>query len=102
MRNLGTLGGDGSAANIVNDQSEVVGFSRIEPGSEVFHAFLWDRVNGMLDIGTLGGLNSAAASINNRREVVGVSDNANGRPRAFLWRPGQGMRGLGTSGWPEQ
>ena len=52
----------------------------------------------MRDLRTLGGVNSAAANINHRREVVGVSDNVNGRPRAFLWKPGRGMRSLGTLG----
>jgi probable HAF family extracellular repeat protein len=55
----------------------------------------------MRSLGTLGGENSGAQSINNRGEVVGISEIRNGRPRAFLWRPGDGMQGLGTLGGPE-
>ena len=39
-----------------------------------------------------------ANAINNRGEVVGISENRNGATRAFLWRPGRGMQGLGTLG----
>jgi probable HAF family extracellular repeat protein len=46
----------------------------------------------------LGGDHSEANAINNRGEVVGFSKNRNGATRAFLWRPGRGMRGLGTLG----
>ena len=40
MRDLGTLGGNGSWGNAVNDQTEVVGFSRPGTVSDAFHAYL--------------------------------------------------------------
>jgi probable HAF family extracellular repeat protein len=50
------------------------------------------------DLGTLGGTFSDAEGINELGEVVGVSMTDVGTDRAFLWRPGQGMRSLGTLG----
>src|SRR5262245_35938822 len=100
-RSLGTLGGDYSFAEGINDLSEVVGGSEIRPGSRVLRAFLWSELHGMRGLATLGGENSVANAINNRQEVVGVSENEKGRPRAFLWRPGRGMRSLGTLGGNE-
>ena len=55
----------------------------------------------MRGLGTLGGDHSAGNAINNRGEVVGVSETRNGAGRAFLWRPGRGMRDLGTLGGSE-
>jgi probable HAF family extracellular repeat protein len=90
--------GAASGANGLNDQGQVVGFSEIEPGSTAFRAFLWTQGVGMVDLGTLGGAFASAFNINHRREVTGFSENENGNTRAFLWRPGQGTRGLGTRG----
>ena len=55
----------------------------------------------MLDLGTLGGGFSEGWAMNNRQEVVGWSEDANGRTRAFFWRPGHGMQSLGTLGGTE-
>lgn len=99
IRSLGTLGGSNSFAADINDEGEVVGLSEIRPGSDMVRAFLWSEARGMRGgLGTLGGRNSVAVGINNRREVVGVSENAKLENRAFLWRPGRGMRSLGTLG----
>ena len=50
------------------------------------------------NLGTLGGTFSNGIGINERTEVSGFSDLPSGEVRAFLWRPGQGMRSLGTLG----
>jgi probable HAF family extracellular repeat protein len=82
---LGTLGGDNSAAYGVNDRGQVVG----KADTALFgstHAFLWQ--NGrMTDLGTLGGPNSLALRVNNRGMVIGYSETGS-TTHAFLWQNG--------------
>jgi len=83
MADLGTLpGAANSWAYGVNNLGQVVGFS----GNNLndYHAFLWDRVNGMQDLGTLGGVRSYANAINDAGQVVGYSALPNGIQDAFL------------------
>ncbi len=70
---LGTLGGDGSAAIDINNQSDVVGSSdvaRTPDRLDTSHAFVW-RDGQMIDLGTLRNGISAATSINNSGHIVG-------------------------------
>lgn len=84
MTDLGTLGGNSSAALGINDLGQVVGYSNIPTGLHVSHAFLYS--NGVLsDLeGQVGAGVSIANDINNRGEIVGESDGLG----AFILRGG--------------
>jgi probable HAF family extracellular repeat protein len=90
MRDLGTLGGSNaqSAADDVNNLSEVVGWSSWQaPEGHTYSAFLWQ--NGvMTNLGTGGGLNSYAAAINDAGLVTGGIDFGAQGSDAFLWKNG--------------
>jgi probable HAF family extracellular repeat protein len=98
VEDLGTLGGDNSFANDVNERGQVVGGSFVDAGFTVLHAFLWTEDEGMIDLGTLGGDFSIADAINNRGEVTGSSSTADGEEHAFFWSRRTGMIDLGTRG----
>src|SRR5262245_19835112 len=95
-RDLGTLGGQSSAANGVNSRGEVVGNSETPDGQS--HAFLWQPMSGLRDLGTLGGESSFAAGINDSVQVVGFAETEEGLSHAFLWTAANGMADLGTLG----
>jgi probable HAF family extracellular repeat protein len=83
---LGTLGGDFSAAAGNNDHGAVVGQATTAAGRG--RAFVW-RHGVMTDLGVLadGGENgSRAFDINNHGWIVGGSDSAGGDYHAVLWR----------------
>ncbi len=93
VTDLGTLGGDMSAANAVNDSGQVVGWSRITTGGD-WHAFRYAGGN-MIDLGTLGGDESEARDINSQGRIVGTAQDASGMDRAFLYFNNQ-MRDIGV------
>ncbi len=95
MKDLGTLGGDDSAAFGLNESGQVVGQANSSAGA-VDQAFLWTQSAGMIDLGTLGGAGSAANAINASGQVAGQSDLANGFAHAFLWSQIGGLQDLGT------
>jgi probable HAF family extracellular repeat protein len=109
---LGTLGGNESAATAINNRGQVVGLALNtvpDPFSFFFgptqtRGFLWQ--NGvMLDLGTLGGPDALPFTINDRGQVAGVSytnstvNPTTGMPTVdpFLWDHGT-MIDLGTLG----
>jgi probable HAF family extracellular repeat protein len=112
--NLGTLGGNESAAAAVNDRGDVVGaaltstpdpfpgrcpmvcdFFIFGNGTEP-HAFLW-RDGRMQDLGTLGGPDSGAFFVNDLGDIAGASDvdytvnpvTQGPTVHPFVWRRGQ-------------
>ncbi len=93
---LGTIGGEQSWGNDINDDGVVVGKSgtRIE---EV-HAFLWRYDDGMIDLGTLGGGDSRAVAVDAEDNVFGNDRDAAGAQRGWVWSEADGMRDLGTLG----
>jgi probable HAF family extracellular repeat protein len=114
MTDLGTLGGNESFAEGVNNQGQVAGCAtNATPDSfglgcvgvpQQSRAFLWS--NGVMqDLGTLGGPDSAAGLVNERGQVAGwallnsTPNPTTGIPtqHPFLWEKGT-MMDLGTIG----
>ncbi|HET6861902.1 MAG TPA: DUF3466 family protein [Pyrinomonadaceae bacterium] len=81
VTDLGTLGGQRSAAFSINNSGQVVG--NAETASNESHAFLYEA-NTLIDLGTLGGKESYAYSISDSCLIVGRSQNEAGFYRAFI------------------
>lgn len=95
---LGTLGGSGSNAAGINNNSQVVGSAYTSNGN--LHATLWQTGLSMpIDLGTLGGRSSWADAINNNGDMVGTSYTSDGTIHASLWLAGSTTAvDLGTLG----
>lgn len=90
--NLGSLGGEGSAAFGINDAGNVVGWATTTGGQR--HAFVYSK-GLMTDLGTLvGGTTSQAYAINDQDVVAGssgINGLGNGFPeitQGFTWQQG--------------
>jgi probable HAF family extracellular repeat protein len=96
MTDLGTLGGNQSAAHGINDLGQIVGEASTSSGE--MHAFLWDH-GVMRDLG-IAGETSSAHGINNSGEIAGAAFAMNVRGSAVLWKAGnrQSLGDLGPSG----
>jgi probable HAF family extracellular repeat protein len=108
VTDLGTLGGDTSHAEGINNRGQVVGYADTTTDEKLAYreqrAFLWQAGKGMQDLGALGGKESEAHGINDAGQVVGEATTDNTAyagllaSRAFLWQAGSGMQDLGTLG----
>jgi probable HAF family extracellular repeat protein len=95
MVDLGGLGGTFGAPFFMNNRGQVTGVSNLA-GDQTYHAFRWNKEEGMQDLGTLKGYSSTSQAnwINDAGEIVGESDSQTAS-HAFLWREGV-MTDLGT------
>jgi probable HAF family extracellular repeat protein len=80
---LGTLGGNNSVANDINNSGQVAGYSYLT-GDSAYHATVWNGTTAT-DLGTLGGKLSEAYAINDHGMVIGWSETSNGSIHATLW-----------------
>ncbi len=88
MLDIGTLGGTLGYPWFMNDRGQVVGDSSF-PGDQTFHAFVWDKKDGIKDLGTLPGQTfSVATWINDQGEIVGNADFFGGG-HSILWKNGK-------------
>ncbi len=95
MRDLGTLGGNDSAATLVNDLGEIAGVSytnntpNATTGLPTQDPFFWSG-GRMVDIGTLGGTFGNPWWMNQVGQVVGQSNLAGDQLfHGFLWDRGR-------------
>lgn len=95
ITDLGTLGGNTSAANAINSSGQVAG-SADRAANAGQRAFLYSGTS-LADLGTLGGTSSEAFGINSAGQVVGYAFTASGGTHAFLFN-GTTMADLGTLG----
>ena len=94
MQDLGTLGGNFSQPNYLNNQGQVVGSSTLV-GDAVTHPYLWDH-GKLTDLGTFGGTSGSATWVNEAGEVVGDANQAGDVIHsAFLWKKGM-LKNLGV------
>ena len=73
LRDIGTLGGNGSIGRAINDKGQITGDAADSDGNS--HAFFWDPATDLMeDLGTLGGANSSGVDINEAGQIAGTSD----------------------------
>ena len=104
MKDLGTLGGNNSYPEGINDANQIVGQADVT--SSVSDAFLW--INGtMMDIGSLGAQGSVANAINfdpltmTFTQIAGWSPTSdNSTVHAVIWNASLQITDLGTLGGP--
>jgi probable HAF family extracellular repeat protein len=99
VTDIGTFGGDNGFPTWINDAGEVVGRADLPgmSGSQLHHAFLWEKPGPKIDLGSLGtNTNSTAVAINSKGQIVGASRLDPTTNHAFLWENGGPMIDLNT------
>jgi len=94
--NIGSLGSGPTVATAVNNNEQVVGYSKTPGG--VTSAFIWDQGTGMVDL--FAGVGWASASqaldVNDRGQVVGTYYSPSlGMERGFFYDPNTGLWDIG-------
>lgn len=94
LTDLGTLGGSISWAYGISDNGQAVGSSHLAPNnisSYLYHAFLWDSINGMMDLNDLvvdlsqwQHITRAKGISSNGNYITGSGFTANNELHAFL------------------
>lgn len=94
MIDIGTLGGDSSKAQDINNNGQITGQSATT-GNASEHAFIYNISTGTRsDLGTLDGQRSLGFDINDSGQVAGQASSSEGW-RAFFYN-GSTMLNLGT------
>lgn len=85
------------AATGINNAGAIVGYSRPDPSSGAYHAFLWQS-GTMTDLGTIPGYDfwTIACAINNSGQIAGTSYSRDFRGRAFLYQGGATVQDLNS------
>jgi probable HAF family extracellular repeat protein len=92
MSDLGSLGGHYSYANAINNINQIVGASFTDDADSIFHAFLTDGVNPMIDLNSkvtskaADWVLSSASSINDGGAIVGTGTRG-GAKHGFMLVP---------------
>lgn len=84
---IGSLGGEFTIVNGMNDSGQIVGYSTDQFGT--WHAYKYTPGAGIADLGAPNSQYSQANGINNRGEVVGILQYGTGGYRAFKTKPDQ-------------
>ena len=82
---LGTLGGNTSAAFGMNPARSIVGTAMVTGNHQTHPFFIKSGTSALQDIGTLGGANGVAFAVNATNSVVGEADTTSGLRHAFVW-----------------
>jgi probable HAF family extracellular repeat protein len=99
---LGTLGGDESISQAINDQAQVVGDATLNDNPDPLsflgaqtHPFIWEK-GTLQDLGTLGGPDAFAYLLNKSGQVAGVSYTSSTRNPPVGFGPCSSSTGLPT------
>jgi probable HAF family extracellular repeat protein len=86
IEDIGTLGGNESAAMGINAAGFIVGWSLTAAGDR--HAFLWDPTTHLMtDLGVLAGYTESVANDLNDFGVIVGSSGPSGASHATRWMP---------------
>ena len=90
---LGTLGGERSSAEGINDLDQVIGESERAPGGDRrFYGFFWDGER-MYDMADLVGYDSSAYAINNCGEIL-LPGTRRSDERFYIYSADRGLRSV--------
>ena len=93
IQDIGTLGGNSTLANDLNDVGQVTGTS-ISSQFGTSHAFVWSAASGMTDLRPGNTGVSQGSAINNRGVATGVANFGGGY--AYRWSAASGIENLGA------